>query len=659
MTDFNTLLTTYQSLIDKAGKERDPEHRKFLEQQANANFELLQRTPAPPSWELGEGVEVPKPAKGKPTVTAGVTSLPPSELDRVRQVAESHAAPNVDAEFAPNAGHGASAQPQRGPATRTVMGMTTTEQSAPADNARGLLDVNAPYRPKVAGVTPDVAAEVQPQAAPQAPQTSNPMSWEEFQRTFGGGGGGPGRAQMSGAMANAGAAGEASDAADAAERTAILSRAGQQQDDGRKLGETMAAFAQTMKASDEEHQAYLAQARERIGGLIQESKVAAEEFRAATREQGFMQSLSSGGRVGAAISLALGALGGSLTGQGGNAAMDVLKFRVDEDLRNRSLNINAKGAALDAVDGLLARNMQIFGDEVSAREATRAAIFDSLKLEVQRQSAISGGVDSMGAAKQLVAGMDAEKARAEEVLANQQLQAMLKAARAGGGMNKLKLFKEYQAYLKNDVGIQTDATKLAALQGNGPQQKPDLYSEEGKRASDRITRLHKSVEPFDKTVRAADLLLTKVGVPDVQTRARAGIGEWLTDPESSTLIKLTPLGLLAAPIGSLSSEQNQQMSALFAFTAAKVKASQGSGQLSEGDMKRAIQKELRQSWLVDQNSLIAQIRNDRAQAETGRKEALASDPEAAAELESERKRLGLMEPSKQGGTGIPDYGRAF
>lgn len=628
MADFNSLLTTYQSLVDKAGKERDPEHRKWLEQQANANLEMMRTIP---EHERGEGAGGPAP-KSTLKDFASTLELPGAAVPKPGGAEAPKPTPSY-----PEFDAGRDAYFKREAA---AMGKPLAPELLSS-------------KPGVASATPDVAAEVQPSAAPTAaPQGTQPLTFDEYRR-LGGSGGGPGRVQITGASANAGAAGAASDAANAAERKAILDRAGQQQSDGTKLGETMAAFASQMKASDEEHQTYLMQARERVSGLINESKQAAEEFRAATREQGFMQSLSSGGRVGAAISLALGALGGGLTGQGGNAALDVLKFRVDEDLRSRALNINAKGQALDAVDGLLQRNLQIFGDEVSAREATRASIFDSLKLEVQRQAAISGGADAMGAAQQLVAGMDAEKARAEEVLANQQLQAMLKAARAGGGQNLQKQLAAYQQYLKNDVGIQTDATKLAALQGAGG--KPDIYSEEGKRASDRIARLYEKVKPADAAVETGKLLLEKVGVPSVTTRARADIDTFFK--ENSGFITSAG-GLALTPLRTLTAEENAQMSALMNFTINQQKALDP--RISNADLEIAVSRLIRQSWNVSQEALTAQIRQQVGEAERYRKDALATDPEAAVEYEREQsKRRSELKPSAGGGRGIPDYGRSF
>lgn len=512
-----------------------------------------------------------------------------------------------------------------------------------------------PLAPELLSTKPDTAAqqsvqqEVQPAAPPQAPQGTQPLSFAGFRQLAGGGGGGVSRGAMMGALGNADAARQASAAAFGAEKDAILKRGAQQEADGKQLGETMAAFAQQMKASDEEHQAYLMQARERIGGLIQESRAAAEEFRAATREQGFMQSLSSGGRVGAAISLALGALGGGLTGQGGNAALDVLKFRVDEDLRNRALNISAKGQALDAVDGLLQRNMQIFGDEVSAREATRAAIFDSLKLEVQRQAAISGGVDAANNAQQITAGMDAEQARAYEVLANQQYMAMQKAARSGG-MSNLKLLKEYQAYLKNEVGIQTDETTLEQMRGKGGE--PDIYSEEGKRKADRTARLYDKLKPIDATIEQGKLLLEKVGVPRVDTRARAGIDEFFSQSDS------LPTKVIGATVGLpariLSDDENAQIAAMLSFTNSAQKAVDS--RVSNQDFNNARDLLVRQGPLIGQDALVKIVRQMVEQAEIMRKDALASDELAAGEYEKEQAKRRAELNTQRGGRGIPSYG---
>jgi hypothetical protein len=284
-------------------------------------------------------------------------------------------------------------------------------------------------------------------------------------------GGGGGGMSVRAAAYGAGAAHQDAVAATQAQQGAITARADATAEAGKLQGSTIAGVIGELKAADTDWKVRFEQHRAEARRTMDESRAAAEDFKRTASEGSLAQSLGSGGaKFGAAISIALGALSAGLTKSGVNPGLQVLNARIDADLRERAERLRGKQAHLDHLDRLLARNMDLMQDDTSALAATKAGLLEGLKLDVQRQAAISGGQDAQLAAKQTITGMDAEIARAGEAAANQQLLLAQKRA-AAGRKSPADIAKEYQQYVKSVLENRKLGAEVDKLEGVGGQPK--------------------------------------------------------------------------------------------------------------------------------------------------------------------------------------------
>lgn len=114
--------------------------------------------------------------------------------------------------------------------------------------------------------------------------------------------------------------------------------------------------------------------------------------------------MSVPGKIGAALSIIMGGLGGGLTGKGGNAAMDVLnKMQEDE--------INSQKANLGKQQNLYSMNMQRFQNAEKAELATRMNLNAAMSGEIMKNAAIAKGATAQAAANGIKAQADLQKAQ--------------------------------------------------------------------------------------------------------------------------------------------------------------------------------------------------------------------------------------------------------
>jgi hypothetical protein len=95
----------------------------------------------------------------------------------------------------------------------------------------------------------------------------------------------------------------------------------------------------------------------------------------------YLTNMSGGQRVGTAIGLILGGIGGGLTGQE-NPAMKFLQNQIDRNIEGQKSNVGIKNNLLEA-------NRQHFQDEKSATDMTRVMMNDMLSHKIQLAAANS------------------------------------------------------------------------------------------------------------------------------------------------------------------------------------------------------------------------------------------------------------------------------
>lgn len=589
--DLKELIKQYQALEDAAAKATDKSHAAGFTKQRDAVFAQIQAMqgnpevgdvlapgeapadngPRPNPMGFIEGapttIGVPPPEVGTPITSKLGMAFKELAASKAR-TAQTNATAQQRVSFDPNTTQPTGEAP-------IGAGNTTVPAQAPGDSGLGLVD-----RMQLA-------------------------------QTPAGGGGGGGGGRVAAAMANANQAGADADAAIAAQKQAVLDRGEHSYDQGVVEGEAVASMLTSLRKAEDEYQVRAEHFRQYARSKLEESEAAARDFRAAASEGTFAQSMgTTGGRLLAGLSVALGAVSAGLTQSGVNPGMEVLKFRVEADLKDRQERLRGKAAALDNLDRLLQRNQELFADETSARNATRAALFDQLKAEVQRISAVGGGQDALLAAKQVNASLDAELARSKEALANQALLAATKAA----GRGKRTMLDVYNEALKNqqlELNNRKTAAEVGALEN--PSSGAALGTVEGQRASERKRKLVEGVQPYNDVLEAGKRVLT-LGVPSVITRA-----------QDSTAGTLASGGLSKV---ALSDREQEQLAAIANFTKQMVRAVEGA-RPSDRDWEVAKEFQLRQGVTTSQEALVKQVQAIMGIADANKRRYLQTDPEAA------------------------------
>lgn len=101
----------------------------------------------------------------------------------------------------------------------------------------------------------------------------------------------------------------------------------------------------------------------------------------------FWESRSTPQKIMAAIGIALGGIGGGLSGHGGNAAMDVINKAIDRDIDAQKFNANQKQAAFQNQMGVYNVMRSKFGDERTAEAATRLAYMQNVEMQLKETAA--------------------------------------------------------------------------------------------------------------------------------------------------------------------------------------------------------------------------------------------------------------------------------
>lgn len=116
----------------------------------------------------------------------------------------------------------------------------------------------------------------------------------------------------------------------------------------------------------------------------------------------YLSNMSGGQKIGTAIGLILGGIGGGLTGQE-NPAMKFLQSQIDRNIEGQKSNLGIKNKLLEA-------NRQHFQDEKSATDMTRVMMNDMLSHKIQLAAAKSTDPIVQGRAQQALGVLEAQNA---------------------------------------------------------------------------------------------------------------------------------------------------------------------------------------------------------------------------------------------------------
>lgn len=183
----------------------------------------------------------------------------------------------------------------------------------------------------------------------------------------------------------------------------------------------------------------------------------------------YWASKSTGAKIGAAISIALGAIGAGLQGRGDNAALGIIKDAIDKDIDAQKANIAAKREGLAETQTMYSMMRQQFSDERQAEQATRAIAIDNAIHKIDQIMSQFKSPEMAAKAQQLRGQLEVESNKIKIPLIKEaEANATLKALSGGQGdgvdINKLSE-KDRERYVPGE-GLAIDASTAKTIREN-------------------------------------------------------------------------------------------------------------------------------------------------------------------------------------------------
>lgn len=186
----------------------------------------------------------------------------------------------------------------------------------------------------------------------------------------------------------------------------------------------------------------------------------------------------AGGRIVAALSVALGQLGSALSG-GPNTALEIINRGIERSMQAQMANMDHARASANMQGNALSQFRQLLGDEAAAQQATRAALLQAYATQLDgMMSGLRG--PQLAAAQQLQVMLNAQ-AQAEQQAARDQarwvLETRIRTVRPATQSNMAQAGQQASQLVQQQV--QQDQAVQAATQ---PPASMDISQEEVARA---------------------------------------------------------------------------------------------------------------------------------------------------------------------------------
>lgn len=197
----------------------------------------------------------------------------------------------------------------------------------------------------------------------------------------------------------------------AGEDEAIAARAVAEESEAQALGAVYAKQQAIEEASYAQADQQRREHERRQDRAFAETQAAAKDAAGAAIEAGrFWKNRSSGEKVLAAISMALGAFGSSIT-KTPNFAMEIINGAIAEDLEEQRSEIDAKRNRVATAGSVYTMMRQRGADEASAILADRAQKLEAVEADLRKVGAGIKGEQAQGRAAEMLAAL--QKARAQ------------------------------------------------------------------------------------------------------------------------------------------------------------------------------------------------------------------------------------------------------
>lgn len=232
------------------------------------------------------------------------------------------------------------------------------------------------------------------------------------------------------------------------------------------LNDQLAAQAEQQAQKERDRQAA-------IDAQMQKVQTALTDYQSQKIDsQRFWHNSSTGTKILAALSIALGGIGQGLQAAGGvnapNQALGIIKSIIDNDIEEQKFNIATKRESLDSERGIYHDMRARFGDERNAELAARTVALNNAQLKLQELASQYKAPALQANAKLLYGQIEAEKAKniatiqqnyAATRLAKQAAEQSVADAVMSGRIDPSKLTPEQKAMLVPVVAIRTTKMK--------------------------------------------------------------------------------------------------------------------------------------------------------------------------------------------------------
>ncbi len=121
--------------------------------------------------------------------------------------------------------------------------------------------------------------------------------------------------------------------------------------------------------------------------------------------------VDTGKKISAGLAIALGGIGGALTGKGGNVGMDLISKAIDRDIDAQKSNIENMKAGAQVQTSILSQMQRKFDSAQQAEAATRSIYIDQAKAKLASLASKYEGPEIQAKAQQLMGQLNEEQAK--------------------------------------------------------------------------------------------------------------------------------------------------------------------------------------------------------------------------------------------------------
>lgn len=257
-----------------------------------------------------------------------------------------------------------------------------------------------------------------------------------------------------------------------------------------------------------------------LAKLDQESKTLFDNYMSGKIDPNRVwNSMSTGNKVLAGISVLLGGLSQGLTGGKSNPAMDVIDAAIDRDIDAQKANLGKYGS-------LLSFNMQKYNRLDTAMAATRLNLLDITQAQINQSAAKMNSKIAIDQAAMANAELEVKKNQLKQAIANQQ--SINQVTQAPGGIPRSQILK-----------LPEEQRKSLVLMDNG-----NYYQAVSEKDAETVKKAREQLIPAEKLFNRVKAFMDTEGVL-LPGESKKGEAETLTGQMINAIKELNNLGVMS------------------------------------------------------------------------------------------------------------------